>query len=175
MHQWFLSHQVPVEIGKAVFTRSDAPAVDMCRSENIPFEIISTRDMNAFESRLLILIRDHDIALVALCGFLKLLSASFLNHVRVPVLNIHPALLPAYGGKSMYGMAVHEAVFKAGEKLSGATVHMVDAQYDHGTVVAQQMVDITACTSAAEVAACVLKVEHQLYPRSVWEVLNARR
>ncbi|HOH96785.1 MAG TPA: formyltransferase family protein [Candidatus Cloacimonadota bacterium] len=172
MHRHFHEQQLPVEIFRAVFTKATAPAIEHCTERGIPVEVISAKDMPGFEARLLSLVRDNSIDLIALCGFLKLLSADFLDTLGIPVLNIHPALLPNYGGKSMYGMAVHEAVYSNGEQYSGATVHRADAQYDHGAIVAQQRVDISSCLSAAEVAARVLQVEHQLYAQAIWGLLS---
>jgi folate-dependent phosphoribosylglycinamide formyltransferase PurN len=85
------------------------------------------------------------------------------------IINIHPALLPSFGGKGMYGMNVHRAVFNSSAKVSGATVHMVDKTYDTGKIIAQRCVDISDVKSPDEIAERVLKIEHQLLP----EVLKA--
>lgn len=112
------------------------------------------------------------IDLIALAGFMSLLGGDFLTSVGIPVVNIHPALLPKYGGPGMYGMRVHEAVFASGDKVSGATVHLVDPVYDHGEIIAQKQVDISACRSPEEIAGLVLRVEHQLYAPAIYQYLS---
>jgi folate-dependent phosphoribosylglycinamide formyltransferase PurN len=130
------------------------------------------KDGIAFEQELLIHLKSHNIDLLALAGFLKLLSDAFCKYAAIPILNIHPALLPAYGGKGMYGMAVHEAVYAKHEKISGATIHMVDPIYDHGRIIAQKEANVSHCQSPQEVATEVLKVEHKLYGRAIREFLG---
>ena len=95
----------------------------------------------------------------------------FIREARIPIFNIHPALLPKYGGKGMYGMAVHKAVFESGDKESGATVHQVDNKYDHGKIIAQEKKDVSHCKSAEDISAEVLAIEHKLYGKTIWEYL----
>jgi folate-dependent phosphoribosylglycinamide formyltransferase PurN len=90
------------------------------------------------------------------------------------ILNIHPALLPAFGGRGMYGHRVHEAVVASGVRLSGATVHFVDEQYDHGSIIAQWPVPVFPDDTPSTVAIRVLEVEHQLFPRAVAAVAAGR-
>lgn len=109
------------------------------------------------------------VEFIVLAGFLKLIPADFINRFENRIINIHPALLPSFGGKGMYGMNVHEAVFMSSAKVSGATVHFIDNKYDSGTIIAQHCVDISDVSSPDEIAAKVLVIEHQLLP----EVLKA--
>ena len=111
--------------------------------------------------------QDNYVDLIVLCGFMRKLSQSFFNNVKTPIINIHPALLPKYGGKGMYGMNVHNAVFANGDKKSGVTVHFVNENYDEGSIIRQKECDISNCKSADEVAKCVLEVEHEIYPEVV--------
>lgn len=172
MHRYFVQNHLPVVIDTAIFTRADSPAMALASSLKIATQVFSAKDMASYEQQVMALCRHHDISLIALAGFLKKLSAEFLEQIGIPVLNIHPALLPKYGGTGMYGMAVHEAVFTAGEKHSGATVHYVDPRYDHGPIVAQETVDISICHSPSEIAATVLKAEHSLYGKSIYQLLS---
>jgi phosphoribosylglycinamide formyltransferase-1 len=80
------------------------------------------------------------------------------------IINIHPALLPKFGGKGMYGMRVHEAVVAQHERVSGATVHLVDEEFDHGAIVLQKQVPVEPCDTPEAVAAKVLQIEHEIYP-----------
>lgn len=105
-----------------------------------------------------------NIELIVLAGFLKLIPSSFIDKFHNKIINIHPALLPSFGGKGMYGMNVHKAVFDSSAKVSGATVHFVDFTYDTGKIIAQRCVDISDVNSPEEIAERVLKIEHELLP-----------
>jgi threonylcarbamoyladenosine tRNA methylthiotransferase MtaB len=172
IHRYLSDADLPISIRFAIFSSAKAPAIDACEEQGIACKVIPAKDMRFFEQELKILIRSEGICLIALCGFMKLLSVDFIESCGIPILNVHPALLPNYGGQGMYGSKVHEAVFAAGEKRSGATIHLVDPIYDHGRILAQKTVDISACKSAAEIAAKVLEIEHYLYPRAIAALLN---
>jgi len=102
--------------------------------------------------------------IVVLAGFLKLVPESVVRAYRGRILNIHPALLPSFGGNGMYGKRVHEAVIRSGARISGATVHIVDEEYDHGAIVAQWPVPVLEADTAESLAARILTVEHRLLP-----------
>lgn len=146
----------------------------MCASLNLPCHILDPKITESFEARLLELCRAEGIDLIALAGFMKLLSRNFLEELGLPVLNIHPALLPDHGGSGMYGIRVHEAVFAAGARVSGATVHLIDPIYDHGRIIAQEQVDISDCRSPEEIAVRVLAVEHRIYAPAIHAILSGR-
>ena len=171
LYEYFKKHSLPVEIAFATASRKDAPVVQLCEKLNIPCHILSPRKDKDFENQLLELCQQEKIELIALAGFMNLLSSSFLEKVKIPVLNIHPALLPKYGGKGMYGMNVHNAVFASDDKVSGVTVHLVDPQYDNGPIIAQEKVDISDCKSPEEIAAKVLEIEHQTYAPAIYQFL----
>lgn len=105
--------------------------------------------------------------LVVLAGWLKLIPASVVRSLRGRIINIHPALLPSFGGPGMYGRRVHEAVVESGARVSGATVHFVDEIYDHGAIIAQWPVPVLAVDDAEALASRVLAVEHRLLPAVV--------
>ncbi|HQM16558.1 MAG TPA: phosphoribosylglycinamide formyltransferase [Candidatus Cloacimonas sp.] len=171
IYKYFADNKLPIEIALVIFTCKDAPAIQLAEERNLNYQIIQARDMQNFEKRAMELCRQHSIELIALSGFLKQLSPNFIESMQIPILNIHPALLPKYGGKGMYGMAVHNSVFAAGEKESGVTIHLVNSQYDNGKIVAQEKVDISACKSPEEIAQKVLDIEHKLYARTIKEYL----
>ncbi len=102
--------------------------------------------------------------LVVLAGFLKLVPEAVVRAYRGRILNIHPALLPSFGGGGMYGQRVHEAVLRSGARISGATVHIVDEEYDHGAIVAQWPVPVLERDNPESLAARILAVEHRLLP-----------
>lgn len=165
-----------MEIAFVTVSRQSAPVYRVCGELGVPAVVAPVGDMRLFETRVAELCESERIDLIALAGFMKKLSAGFLARIAPrPVLNIHPALLPAYGGEGMYGARVHEAVFAAGEKYSGASMHLVDPDYDHGEVIARRQVDISGCASPEEVAALVLEAEHSLYGPTVYACLRSLR
>ena len=111
-----------------------------------------------------------DADLVVLAGYLKLLPAPVVRRFRQRAINIHPALLPAFGGPGMYGHRVHEAVLASGATESGATIHYVDEQFDRGPIIAQRTVPVLPDDSADSLAHRVLAVEHELLPQVVLEL-----
>ena len=109
-------------------------------------------------------LKEHHIGYVAMAGYLKMMPAAILRAYPQRVVNIHPALLPAYGGQGMYGQRVHEAVLAHGEKESGVTVHLADEVYDHGKILEQVRVPVLPDDTPDTLAARVLDEEHKLYP-----------
>lgn len=112
-------------------------------------------------------LKDHGVELVALAGYMRLVPPEVTRAYRGRMLNVHPALLPEFGGPGMYGERVHRAVVQAGATVSGPSVHFVDEVYDHGAVIAQWPVLVLPTDDAATLAARVLRAEHLLYPRVV--------
>ena len=109
-------------------------------------------------------LKELEIDLIVLAGFLKLIPDEVIKNYKLKIVNIHPALLPSFGGKGMYGINVHKAVFDSSAKVSGATVHFADETYDTGKIIAQKCVDISDVNSPEEIAERVLEIEHKLLP-----------
>ena len=120
------------------------------------------------------LLREHDIELVVLAGYMRLVPPEVTHSYRGRMLNVHPALLPSFGGPGMYGARVHRAVIAAGARESGPTVHFVDEVYDHGPVIAQWPVPVLPDDDEHSLAARVLRAEHLLYPPVVDAVAAGR-
>lgn len=175
MIHYFSEQQQTVVVDFVVITKRSAPVAEYCLEMGIRTEFISTKDMHSFETTLSDMVRERGVKLIAMAGFLKKLSSQFLSDVGIPVLNIHPALLPDYGGKGLYGMNVHRAVFADARTKSGATVHLVDSKYDHGEIIAQEVVDVSTCRSVEEIAEAVLQIEHMLYPSTILAFLTSRQ
>ncbi|MCU7503975.1 MAG: phosphoribosylglycinamide formyltransferase [Ignavibacteria bacterium] len=151
----------------AVFTdRPDSGAVERAKGNSIPVWVICKEKKSGSVSNeeLSGLLGKLKIDLIVLAGFLKLVPESVIDHFENKIINIHPALLPSFGGKGMYGMNVHRAVFNSSAKITGPTVHFVDKLYDNGKIIAQRAVDISDVNSPEEIAERVLKVEHELLP-----------
>jgi len=113
------------------------------------------------------------IEVVFLAGYLRLIPESVVRRYRDRMLNVHPALLPAFGGKGMWGRHVHEAVLASGARISGPTVHLVDERYDEGRILGQWPVPVRSDDTPASLAARVLEAEHTLYPRVAAHVCSA--
>ncbi len=167
IRNYFAEKDLPIEISFLIANMNNAPVLEKCKEYSIVSHVISTKKMSDFETGISQLIKENHIELIALCGFMKLLSREFISAIGIPVINIHPALLPKFGGKGMYGMNVHEAVFKAGETYSGATVHLVNEQYDAGQILIQEETDISSCLSPEEIAGKVLRIEHKIYGKAI--------
>ena len=119
-------------------------------------------------------LRAHDVDLIALAGYLRLVAPEIVRRFRGRILNVHPALLPAFGGQGMYGEHVHRAVIEAGVRVSGATVHFIDERYDQGAIVAQWPVPVLHDDTPEALAARVLRIEHTLFPRAIDAVASGR-
>ncbi len=117
-------------------------------------------------------LKEREIDYIALAGYLKLLPAEVVRAYRGRITNIHPALLPKYGGKGMYGHHVHEAVLAAGETQTGPTVHLVDEVYDNGRILEQAKVPVRPDDTPDSLAARVLEQEHRLYPRVLSKLIR---
>lgn len=149
--------------------RADAGALERARRVGIPTEVIASR--RAPQGReLSALLADHRVDLVVLAGYLQLVPAAVTRRYAGRILNVHPALLPDFGGAGMYGARVHRAVLTAGALTSGPTVHFVDDVYDHGAVIARWPVPVRAGDDEHTLAARVLRAEHLLYPRVIQAV-----
>lgn len=124
---------------------------------------------------LLNLLDEYRIDIIALAGYLKMIAPPVIDKYRGRIVNIHPGPLPKYGGKGMFGMRVHKAVIMAGEKETAVTIHLVDEIYDHGQVIAEKKVPVFPEDIPDELAARVLKVEHELYPQVIQSLVEKYR
>jgi len=144
--------------------RADSPALIRAATASID---IASFDATDDGSQLVELLRKFRIELVVLAGYLKRIQPKVIAEYGGRIINIHPALLPAFGGEGMYGARVHEAVIASGATESGVTVHMVDDDYDRGPIIAQWRVPVEKSDNAESLAARVLEVEHVVYPRVI--------
>ncbi len=158
-----------------VSDREEAGALDRARRAGVEARVVPVRDRPEPDvtRETLEVLRTAAIDMIALAGYLRLVPAEVVRAFRDRILNIHPALLPAFGGKGMYGRRVHQAVIAAGCRVSGATVHLVDEHYDRGPIVFQWPVPVLAGDSPESLAARVLCVEHRIYPLTVEAMARA--
>jgi len=153
-----------VEVKSVVSDKDNCPAFELAKSFSIPVYSVGKKEGFISFDDLIAKLQYFDTELIVLAGFLKLLPENFVRSFKNKIINIHPALLPSFGGSGMYGMNVHRAVFESSAQVSGATVHFVDETYDTGKIVAQRCVDISDARSPEDVAGKVLKIEHQILP-----------
>jgi phosphoribosylglycinamide formyltransferase/phosphoribosylglycinamide formyltransferase-1 len=144
--------------------RADSPALIRAATASID---IASFDASDDGTELLALLKKFRIDLVVLAGYMKKIPSMVIREYTGRIMNIHPALLPAFGGEGMYGVRVHEAVIASGAKESGVTVHLVDDDYDRGPIVAQWRIPVGKSETPDSLAARVLRVEHVVYPRAV--------
>ena len=160
-------------LGKIVMVFSNNPncgAIKFAEENSIPIFIINAaRYPNAHtrDEFLLEICLKAEIDLICLAGFMKMLPQNIVKQYEYRILNIHPGLLPEFGGKGFYGTRVHEAVINTGKRESGATVHFVDEIYDHGPIILQKKVEVMETDTPESLAARVLKLEHELFPEVV--------
>jgi len=159
-----------------ISNKSDAYALERAKKHGIDALFVDRKtcaDGVAFNERLIAALKERKVDLVCLAGYLLKLEPNFVKAFHRRILNIHPALLPKFGGKGMYGHHVHSAVVAAGEQESGATVHWVDEEYDHGAAIIQGKVPVLAGDTCETLARRVLEVEHRIYPEAILKVITA--
>lgn len=168
--------ELTAEIVLVVSSNPDASGLERARMQGIDTFIYCPRAGERAEAirRLLTELEDRNTEWIALAGFIKLIPTALLAAYPGHVVNIHPALLPKYGGKGMYGANVHRAVLEAGDTESGATVHLVDEIYDHGKVLEQAQVPVKPGDTIESLAARVLEQEHRLYPKVLQKLITGK-
>lgn len=165
---------------EAVLVVTDRPGIgviDRAEARGLPVAVLPPVEFDteaAWTDALLGALRDAEADAVALAGYLKKVPEAVVRSFPARMLNVHPALLPAFGGPGMYGRHVHEAVIEHGCRVSGATVHLVDAAYDTGPIVLQACVPVEPGDTPATLAARVLAAEHEIYPRALALLASGR-
>ncbi len=156
-----------------ISNNSDSMALQRARNEGIPAHHLSLQthpDPKALDKAILETLRGHGVDTVILAGYMKKLGPVTLEAYRGRILNIHPALLPKFGGQGMYGKRVHEAVLASGDKVSGVSIHIVDERYDAGPIINQCQVPVLEGDTAETLAARVLTHEHRLYTETLQKI-----
>lgn len=160
---------LPAEAAVLVTDRPRIGALERAERAGLPAVTIEPlrHRGDAFSEALLHVLEAHRADFIALAGYLKMIPLPVVQAFRDRILNIHPSLLPAFGGPGYYGLRVHQAVLDYGCRWTGATVHLVDEQFDNGPVVLQEPVEVEPGDTAETLAARVLKVEHRLFPEAL--------
>lgn len=164
-----IHHFADSEVGQVVMVmtnKSNAGAIQRAEQAKIPCKVLSNKTVTDGE-KMVAFLQKNEVDLIVLAGYLKLIPAEVVDAYPERIVNIHPALLPAYGGKGMYGRRVHEAVIANGESLSGITVHYVDSHYDQGEIIFQKNLEIGPDWDAAKLEAAIHQLEHTHFPMIV--------
>ena len=166
----FDSHST-IKVGLIVSNKAEAFILQRAQKHDIPNLVITKSDFKN-PDEVLKLLSEHKIDLIVLAGFLLLIPGYLVKAFPNQIINIHPALLPKFGGKGMYGMNVHKAVAEAGEEKSGPTIHYVNEKYDEGNIIAQFEVELEKDDSAESISKKVLALEHKHYPQVIEDLLT---
>ena len=156
-----------------ISNNSRSLALSRARRVGIPTHHLSSTthpDPDELDSAITDTLQRYGVEVVALAGYMRMLGRRTLCAYRNRILNVHPALLPSFGGRGMYGERVHSAVLAAGQSVSGVTVHLVDQEYDHGPIVAQTRVAVLPGDTPDTLAARILEQEHILYPKTIHQI-----
>lgn len=165
------SGRLQARITALISNRADAGAIERAKKHDIPTHIIDSNHPES-ENKLLNLLAESDPDLIILAGYLKKIPDSVIESYRGRIINIHPSLLPKYGGKGYYGMNVHRAVIENRERVSGCTVHFVDEIYDNGRVIEQVEVSVVPGETPESLAKKILREEHKLLPETIHKLLT---
>jgi len=164
-------HEKSGVISLVVSSRGDAYGLERAKIKGIETMVLPKGD---YDSALLEELKKREVEWIVLAGFLKILSPELIRHYPRHIVNIHPSLIPAFSGSGFYGMRVHEAVYRAGVKWTGATVHFVSEVVDGGAILLQEVVPVLEAEGPEEIAGKVLEVEHRILPSAVRACLEDR-
>tara|TARA_B100002052_G_C15822227_1_gene571110 strand:- start:617 stop:1234 length:618 start_codon:yes stop_codon:yes gene_type:complete len=152
------------KISLLISNNPNSGAVEFARKNKIDFKIINEfRYSENINDVYLNVLKEYHIDLILLAGFMKKIPNNLIKNYKNKIINVHPSLLPKYGGKGFYGMNVHQQVFKNKDKKTGATIHFVDSEYDKGPIILQKELDIVDNESVESISKRVLDIEYELY------------
>ena len=150
---------------------SASPLFDFCKKNNISSHLVGGATKDSFK-KLLLLFKKLKIDYIILCGFLLKIPSTIISKYKNKIINIHPSLLPKYGGKGMYGSRVHKAVILNNEKISGITIHFVNEEYDKGAVIFQKEYALSNSETAESLAKAIQKLEHKHFSTIILQTIN---
>jgi len=167
---------LPAQIVLCVSDKESSGAIQFARANNIETLHLSRTpyaDEESYSNVMLSALHAHHIDFILLAGYLKKIPQKVIAAFPKKILNIHPALLPKFGGKGMYGLNVHEAVINAGETTSGATVHFVNEEYDKGEIILQRTVEILPDDTPLSLSKKILTIEHEVYIEALQKIISS--
>ena len=165
--------QIPARVTGLIASKRGIRAIERAKNHGVPYLVLKEKDFSnsdRYVQALLDQLKTWNAGLLVLAGFLKKVPSEIIHHYEGNILNLHPSLLPKYGGKGYFGKRVHEAVIENGEPETGVTIHLVNEEYDDGPILAQEKVDIRPDDTPESLAKRIHQVEYELYPRVIAEV-----
>lgn len=162
--------RIPAEVALVIGVTDEAPAMDRARNHGIPAVVLSPKTFETvedYDQAVLDALKGHGVDLVCLAGYMRKLGKTVLDPYKNAVMNTHPALIPMFCGKGMYGHHVHESAIAYGVKVSGCTVHFVDGEYDTGPIILQTVVPVREDDTPDTLAARILPEEHRTYVEAI--------
>lgn len=169
--RYFNGHHL-AKAALVVSNKKGAPVLEKARAHNVPAVFCHPEEFKGGGAKVLELLENHNIQFIVLAGFLLLVPPAIIHTYKGRIINIHPALLPSYGGKGMYGEHVHRAVIENGESNSGITIHYVDEAYDEGRIIFQASCSVAPEETPASLAKKIHQLEYQHYPPIIEEVIK---
>lgn len=166
---------ISARISGLITSKPNIGVIQKAHEQSIPVRVIPASEHNNendFANKLLAQLKEWDTDLIVLAGYLKKIPAAVINEYPHRILNIHPSLLPKFGGKGYYGLRVHAAVIEANEKESGCSVHIVTEEFDEGPVIARSIVPVHKNDTPEELSKRILKEEHRLYPKAIQKYIK---
>ncbi len=160
-----------VDVSVIISNKKDVYVLERAKTLNIPAYTFNKKDFDDSD-KIISLLEEYNIDYIILAGFLLKVSEKMVDKFSNRIINIHPALLPKYGGKGMYGDFVHNAVIEAKEKESGITIHYVNENYDEGSIIFQATCKIDESDSASDLAKKIHKLEYEHFPRIIEEIVK---
>ena len=167
------NHEINGSLKMLISNNPNSGAVQFAKKNKINYKILNTyRCKKSLNKQYEIVLKKCNVDLILLAGFMKKIPKNIVEIYKNKIMNIHPALLPKYGGKGFYGMHVHNAVINSGDIYSGATVHFVNEFYDDGDIIVQKKIKINLNETPESLAKKVLMIEHEIYPQAVKQFCN---
>jgi len=162
--------KISSDIVLVISNNSASNALNIARENQIPAVHLSAKQFSSeaeYENRFFELLKQYKVDMIILAGYMKMIPVRIVKEYKNRILNIHPALIPSFCGKGLYGLKVHEAVLEYGAKVTGVTIHLVDEEYDTGPIVIQRTVPVNDNDTAETLQKRVLEVEHEIYTEAI--------
>lgn len=166
----YFNGNLSIEVALVLSNKADAYILERARLHHIPSAVFTKTDFNN-TLKLLSLLKEHEVDFIVLAGFLLQIPVDLIHAYPNKIINIHPALLPKYGGKGMYGDRVHEAVIASGDKFSGITIHYIDEHYDSGSIIFQAKCDVLTTDTPNDLATRIHALEYKYFPKVIEDTI----
>ncbi|WP_073400612.1 phosphoribosylglycinamide formyltransferase [Bacteroides luti] len=166
----YFNGNLSIEVALVLSNKADAYILERARLHHIPYAVFTKTDFNN-TVELLSLLKEHEVDFIVLAGFLLQIPVDLIHAYPNKIINIHPALLPKYGGKGMYGDRVHDAVIASGDKFSGITIHYIDEHYDSGSIIFQAKCDVLTTDTPNDLATRIHALEYKYFPKVIEDTI----